>query len=472
MKALRNLLIVVLVATAGWYGWHRYQQSEANKLAATETAAGGPSGGPGGMPQGPMPVSVATLKAQPVQQWLQFSGRLTAVDTVEIRPRVGGAIQTIYFQPGEIVAKNAPLFLIDPRPYEAEVSRSKALVAAAEAQNTLANTDLERAQRLVGENAISKRDVDTRQNANRLASASLKGAQATLETAELNLNYATIRAPVRGRISRAEITQGNLVNPANAPVLATIVSVDSIYADFEVDEQTYISMIRKETNGGAGDGNESALPVELVLNSDDRAGSDPAMSYPGKIVSFDNKLDTASGTIRARAVFENKDKALVPGMFANVRLGQAEAKDGILIPDRLISTDQDKKYVYIVATDDKGGGKVTYRPVTLGGVSQGMRIITNGLAAGDRIITDGLMKIRPDMPVIPNEAPLTISAGPAGAPSAAQAAIPAVAKVTEPATVDKVVESQAMPAPAAQSNEIQDKATDIKPVATAPANKK
>jgi multidrug efflux system membrane fusion protein len=397
MKAIKILIVLALVVAGGWYGWGKLHHGDADKLAGTEPAAGG-------MPSGPVPVSVATLKAEPIQQWLQFAGRLVAVETVEVRPRVGGAIQTIYFEPGQIVEKNQPLFLIDPRPYEAEASRAKAALAGAEAEATLTQTDLERAQRLISENAISRRDVDTRQNANRVATAALKAARATVEQAELNLNYATIRAPVRGRISRAEITQGNLVNAASAPVLATIVSVDSIYADFEVDEQTYISMIRQQ-NGAKSTDAEAALPIELVLNSDDRADGAPAMSYPGKIVSFDNKLDTASGTIRARAIFENKDKALVPGMFANVRLGQAQAQTGIAIPDRLISTDQDKKYVYVVAND-----KVAYRPVTLGGLSRGLRIITSGLQDGDRIITDGLMKIRPDMPVTANEVPLTTSA--------------------------------------------------------------
>ncbi len=415
MKALKFLIILALIAGGSWYAWGKFHKPKVTAEAA--------QGGPGGMPMGPVPVPVATLQTQPVQQWLQFPSRLVAVDTVDIRPRVGGAIQKIYFQPGEIVEKDAPLFLIDPRPYEAELSRAQAALAGAQAQNTLSNTDLSRAQRLIAENAISKRDVDTRQNANRLAGAALKGAQATVEQAQLNLSYATIKAPVRGRISRAEITLGNLVNAANAPVLATIVSVDSIYADFEVDEQTYITMVRQQNGGG----NEAALPIELVLNSDDRANGQPAMSYKGKIVSFDNKLDTASGTIRARAIFENKDKALVPGMFANVRLGQAEAMSGILIPDRVINTDQDKKYVYVVAN-----GKVTYRPVTLGGLANGMRIITGGLQAGDQIITDGLQKIRPDMPVTPQETPLAVSVDAQKPASPATAEKPAEPKAEQP----------------------------------------
>lgn len=393
MKALKTLLILCVIGGLAWYGWTRFHHKD------DAPAAGGMMMG---MPSGPVPVTAAEIKAQPVRQWLQFSGRLVAVDTVEIRPRVGGAIQTIYFQPGQIVEKNAPLFLIDPRPYQAELNRATAALAAAEAQSALAQTDLDRAQRLVGENAISQRDADARQNANRVSLANKKAAVAAVEQARLNLNYATIAAPVKGRISRAEITQGNLVNPANAPVLATIVSVDSIYADFEVDEQTYIAMIRKQNAAGAE--GDADLPVELALNSD-TANGDPSVLYKGQIVSFDNKLDPTSGTIRARAIFANEDGALVPGMYANIRLGQAEPQDAILIPERLVSTDQDKKFVYIVDAKNT----IAYRQITLGGSAQGMRIVTSGLQDGDKVVTDGLQSLRPDMPVTPKMVPLTAS---------------------------------------------------------------
>lgn len=439
MKAFKILLVLLVLGAGSWYAWDKFHSP-----ATAATPAGGAA-------QGPMPITVATLKATPVQQWRQFSGRLVAVDTVEIRPRVGGAIDKIYFQPGDVVEKDAPLFLIDPRPYQAEVSQAKANLAAAKARITLSQTDLDRAQRLVGENAISRRDVDERQNANRVAQASLEGAEAALQQANLNLNYATIRAPVRGRISRAEITIGNLVNPASAPVLATIVSVDSIYADFEVDEQTYLDMFRLQSKAPSNKNGDSAFPVELVLTSDDAGAAEPTMSYPGKIVSFDNKLDAASGTIRSRAIFDNKDKALVPGMYANVRVGQAEAQDVILIPERLISTDQDKKFVYVV----NGENKVAYRPVTLGGLSNSMRIITQGLQPGDRVVTDALQKIRPEMAVEPRDVPLTDTAAnpdktdphaadtkPAAEPSAELPAKTADAKDTPEATEEVVDLSQ------------------------------
>lgn len=453
MKALKIIIVLLVLGAGGWYAWGKFH----SPATAADQAAGG-------APQGPMPITVATLKPSSVKQWLQFSGRLVAVDTVEVRPRVGGAIQKIYFQPGEIVEKDAPLFLIDPRPYEAEVSQAKAALAAAKAQITLSQTDLDRAQRLISENAISRRDVDERQNANRVAKASLEGAEAALEQANLNLYYATIRAPVRGRISRAEITIGNLVNPGNAPVLATIVSVDSIYADFEVDEQTYLTMFRQQHNS------DDALPVELVLSSDDIANGQPTMSYPGQIVSFDNKLDTTSGTIRARAIFANKDKALVPGMYANVRVSQAQAQDVILIPERLISTDQDKKYVYVVTAENK----VAYRPVTLGGLAQGMRIITQGLQSGDRIITDALQKIRPDMPVEPREVALTETAAPQAPQTAEAGKAESHAEDTETAKAGGETENtvepaaEAMPEPASSVETLENES--LQPI-DAPAEK-
>ncbi|HEY1095969.1 MAG TPA: efflux RND transporter periplasmic adaptor subunit [Alphaproteobacteria bacterium] len=401
MKAFKILIILAILSGAGWYGWHKLHGS-------AEVAAPG-----AGMPQGPMPVKIMTLKAEPAQQWLEFSGTLVAVDTVEVRPRVNGAIQKIYFNPGDIVEKDEPLFLIDPRPYQAELDRAKAAQAAAQAQSVLSGTELDRAQRLIGENAISQRDLDERKNTQRVAEANKQSAAAAVQQASLNLQYATIRAPVRGKISRAEITVGNLVSPTTEKTLATIVSIDSIYADFDVDEHTYVKMIRQQAQAEG----DSALPVQLVLNTDD------SVVYDGKIVSFDNKLDSASGTIRARAIFANKDKALVPGMFAKTRLGQTEMANMILVPDRLISTDQDKKYVYTVSADNK----IVYTPVILGGTADNKRIVLEGLKDGDKIVTEGLQRLRPDTLVQPMEEQ--------PAPEADEAVAPA--DIVEPITVEE-----------------------------------
>lgn len=452
MKAFKILFVLAIVLGASWYGWHKFHGSAE---AAPAAAA----------PQGPMPVKVTTLHAEPAQQWLEFSGTLVAVDTVEVRPRVNGAIQKIYFNPGDVVEKDAPLFLIDPRPYQAELDRAKAALVAAEAQSVLSGTELDRAQRLIGENAISQRDLDERKNTQRVAEANKKSAAAAVQQAALNLQYATIRAPVRGKISRAEITLGNLVSPTTEKALATIVSVDSIYADFDVDEHTYVKMIRQQAQAEG----DSALPVQLVLNTDD------SVVYDGKIVSFDNKLDSASGTIRARAIFANKDKALVPGMFAKTRLGQTAMANMLLVADRVVSTDQDKKYVYTVSADNK----IVYTPVILGGTANNKRIVLEGLKEGDKVVTEGLQRLRPEMAVQPNEDQPAPEAAPA--PEVTAAADEIVAE--EPAAEDIVpqditpveapkaeaVQAEEPKAPVAEVKEEAEPKTEIKTEAKKPA---
>jgi multidrug efflux system membrane fusion protein len=349
-----------------------------------------------------LPVNVATVQAQDVQQWHEFSGKLVAVDTVQVRPRVGGAIDKILFEPGSVVQEGQPLFQIDPRPYQAEVNRLAAAVTAAKAQANLANSVASRAQRLIKENAIAQRDFDERQNGASVAKANIASADAALQQAKLNLDYATIKSPITGKINRAEITLGNIVEAGpNAPVLSTIVSLQNIYADFDVDEQTYLTNVRtKDANGDQG------IPVQLTLANDATN-----TVYDGKIELFDNSLDPSAGTIRARAIFDNKDMALIPGMFAQVRLGTANKISTILIPDRVVNTDQDKKFVYVLTKDNKVG----YRPIVIGSTANNMRIVTSGLAEGDKVITNNLMKLHPDMPVAPTDASFTSEDKPADA---------------------------------------------------------
>jgi multidrug efflux system membrane fusion protein len=265
----------VFLGVLAW-GGYAYISDDQPPEAGIETAAGGEA--PGGAPQA-MPVPVMTVQSEPVQIWHEFSGNLVAVERVEIRPRVSGAIDEVYFTPGSIVEKGDKLFLIDPRPYQAEVNRLAADVAVTKTQHDLAKTEADRAERLLKDNAVSQRSYDERQNAYKVAAANIKAAEAALQQARLNLDYATIKAPVRGTISRAEITEGNIVEAGgNAPLLATLVSTDPIYADFEIDEQTYLAQIR---NLNAQEGQE--IPVELTLQSD------ASVTFQGKIVSFDNK---------------------------------------------------------------------------------------------------------------------------------------------------------------------------------------
>ncbi len=328
-------------------------------------------------------VEVVILEPKPLRIWTEFSGRLEAVDYVEVRPRVGGAIQEVLFTEGAIVKAGDPLYVIDPRPYEAAVASAQAELASAKSQAQLTKAEFDRAAGLVKRKLISERAYDARGHDYRVALAAIDAARATLKKANLDLEYAHISAPVAGRISRAEITVGNVIEAGpNAPVLTTIVYNDEIYAEFDVDELTYVKTVRRS---GAGE----PMPVELRLSGDD------GVVYSGAIHSFDNRLDTSSGTIRARALFKNTDGALVPGMYAHVRLGSSEEINTLLISERAIGTDQDKKYVYVVNEEDK----IAYREVTLGGRSQGKRIVLSGLQAGEKVVVNNLQRVRPDMSV-------------------------------------------------------------------------
>jgi multidrug efflux system membrane fusion protein len=348
----------------------------------------------------PMPaaeVDVAPVVARTITDWQGYSGRLEAIDKVDVRPLVSGTIVSVYFKDGALVKKGDPLFTIDPRPYQAEVDRAAAQLAAAQAQNNYASTDFARAQRLIGDNAIAKRDFDEKDNNARSAVANLKAAQAALETAQLNLSYTRVVAPVAGRVSRAEMTVGNIVTAgANSAVMTTLVSVSPIYASFNVDEQTYLQYLAHDSKG--------SVPVHLGLANEE------GYSRDGVIDSVDNQLDTTSGTIRVRARFDNKDGALLPGLFARVEVGGGSPHPAVLIDDRAIGTDQDKKYVMVVDAQDHA----QYREVQPGTLHDGLRVIASGLKPGERIVVNGLQRVRPGDPVRPNAVQM------AGAQPAAQ----------------------------------------------------
>ncbi|WP_059414111.1 efflux RND transporter periplasmic adaptor subunit [Cupriavidus basilensis] len=341
----------------------------------------------------PTAVDVAGVIGKTITEWDEFSGRLEAVDRVEIRARVGGTIDAVHFREGALVKKGDPLFTIDPRPYAAEVARAEAALAAAQVRASHAQTELARAQRLVQDNAVSRREFDERDNTAREEVANVRAAQASLEVARLNLTYTRIVAPVSGRVSRAEITVGNLVAPgASSPVLTTVVSVSPMYANFEVDEQTYLRYTAPEAGGtGGAQGAQSRLPVFLGLGNEDE--------YPreGRIQSIDNRLDTRSGTIRVRAVFDNPDGRLLPGLYARIKLGGGAPHPVVLINDRAIGTDQGKKFVLVL---DKAN-KLAYREVTLGPSYEGLRVIRQGLKADEKIVVNGLQRVRPGDTVSP-----------------------------------------------------------------------
>ncbi len=332
-------------------------------------------------------VEVAAVVGKTITEWDEFSGRLEAVDRVEIRPRVSGTIEAVHFREGALVKKGDPLFTIDPRPYAAEVARAEAALAAAQVRASHAQTEKVRAQRLLDDNAISRREFDERINAASETNADVRGAQAALEVARLNLTYTRIVAPVSGKVSRAEITVGNLVAAgAASPALTTVVSVSPVYASFEVDEQSYL----RYTAPGAG-GGQANLPVYLGLANED------GHPHTGRIQSVDNRLDPKSGTIRVRAIFENADGRLLPGLYAKLKLGGGSPYPAVLVNDRAIGTDQGKKFVLVV----DNANKLVYREVDLGPSYEGLRVIRKGVKPGEKIVVNGLQRVRPGITVAP-----------------------------------------------------------------------
>jgi len=349
------------------------------------------SGDPPAAPP-PMTVTVQTLAPQKIRVWSEFSGRLHAVDAAEVRPEVGGRITALRFEDGETVKAGDILFVIDPRPYEAAVARARANLASAQTNAAFAKVEFERAAAMVKSQTVAQRTYDERGNLSRVANAAVEADAAQLKQAELDLEHAYVRAPISGRASRAEITLGNLVQPGpGAPLLTTIVASQSLYADFEVDEQTYVESIRLYTTGREG---ERRIPVQLSVPGDNRG------VHRGTIYSFDNRIDVASGTIRARAKFDNADGALVPGMFVSVKLAEGAERDVLLIPERAVGFDQSKKFVYLVDQ----GNKVAYREVELGRQVQAQRIALKGVQPGDRVIIDGVQHVRPNVLVEAKEA--------------------------------------------------------------------
>ncbi len=336
-------------------------------------------------------VDVATVLQKTITDWQTYSGRLEAVDKVDIRPQVPGTIVSVNFKDGALVKKGDTLFVIDPRPYQAEVDHAAAQLAAAQARRIYTQADWERAQRLIGDNAIAKRDFDEKQNAARESDANVKGAQAALESAQINLGYTKIVAPVSGRVSRAEITLGNVVSAgASAAPLTTLVSVSPIYASFDADEQTYLQYISQVKNSGK-------VPVELGL------ANESGYSRSGTIDSVDNRLDTSSGTIRVRARFDNADGMLVPGLYARVKVGGSAPHPALLIDDAAVGTDQDKKFVFVVDKTDH----VAYREVSLGHLQGNLRVVIGGLKSGDRIVVNGTQRVRPGDQIRAHMVPMT-----------------------------------------------------------------
>ncbi|HTU66095.1 MAG TPA: efflux RND transporter periplasmic adaptor subunit [Steroidobacteraceae bacterium] len=338
-------------------------------------------------PAAPPAVAAAKVVSKPITEFDEFTGRFEAVERVEVRPRVSGYVQSTNFQQGHEVKKGDILYVIDPRPYQAALKRAEADVARAKTQLVLAQSERERATKLIEKRAISQEEFDARTSGNEQASASLAAAEAARESAALDLSFTQVRSPITGVVGKEQITAGNLV-AAGSTLLTTVVSVDPIYVSFDGDEKVYLKHIGLDS-GGKG----RAVSTPLWVGLADEQGH----PHEGNLVFLDNELDAATGTIHARGLFKNADRHFTPGMFARVKLTGSAKYDALLINDSAVGTDQSVKYVLKVGVDNK----IEYTPVKLGPVVDGLRVVREGLKVDDVILVKGLQQVRPGMPVTP-----------------------------------------------------------------------
>ena len=370
----------------------------ATLLAAALTAAcAGAAAQPAAAPPAPT-VTVAEAVARELTEWDEQTGRLEPVHTVEIRPRVSGFISDVHFREGAIVGKGDLLFTIDARPFQAEVDRLRAELARAEATVRRADSELARAERLAQEQAISSEEHDRRASFAQESRAQKSAVEAALRAAELNLEFTRVTAPTTGRIGRAIVTAGNLVSsgPGDPTLLATVVSLDPIYATFETDEGTFLKYA--QARGGIAPSGSPAVRMALA--------TDEGFPREGRLIFLDNQIDPSTGTIRARALFSNRDLSLTPGLFVRVRVPLAADARGVVVQERAIGTDLDRRYVLVVGRDET----VEYRVVSLGPLVDGLRLVRSGLEAGERVVVNGMQHVQPGMKVRTEVEPMDAAA--------------------------------------------------------------
>jgi multidrug efflux system membrane fusion protein len=336
-------------------------------------------------------VTVSQPIAQKVVEWDEYTGRLEAVESVEVRARVSGYLESVHFEDGAMVKKGDLLFVIDPRPYQAELERAQAEHNRLGAKLELAINDFKRADALLKTKAISEEEFDTRSKAKREAEAAVEAAQAAVTAAKLNLDYTQIAAPIAGRIGRKLITEGNLVNGSvgQATLLTTIVSQDPIYCYVDADEQRVLKYQQLAVEGKRVSARHEKVPCELALANEE------GFPHKGVIDFVDNRLDPNTGTLRARGVFPNPDGLMTPGFFARLRVTGRGEYDALLVPDEALGTDQSQKFVYVVNPQNV----VEYRVVKTGPLIDGLRVITQGLQAEDWVVVKGIQRVRPDVKV-------------------------------------------------------------------------
>jgi RND family efflux transporter MFP subunit len=357
-------------------------------LAACQQQEGAP-------PPPPPKVTVSQPVMRDVVEWDEYTGRLEAVESVEVRARVSGYLQSIHFTDGAIVKKGALLFVIDPRPYQAELNRAKATLEQAMARYERTQKDFARAEQLVKSRAISAEEVDTRATDQREARESVQAARAAVEAVRLNVEFTEVRAPISGRISRHLVSEGNLINggTAESTLLTTIVSLNPIYAYFEADERSYLKYARLSRTGERPSSRDVRNPAYLAL------ANETGFPHQGYIDFVDNRLDPNTGTMTGRAVFPNPDLMLTPGLFARVRITGSGQYQALLLPDEAFGTDQTQRFAFVVNDQNT----VEYRQVELGPMSDGLRVVRNGLKQEDWVIVSGVQRVRTGAKVDPQQ---------------------------------------------------------------------
>ncbi|QBF26554.1 efflux RND transporter periplasmic adaptor subunit [Pseudomonas tructae] len=340
-------------------------------------------------------VSVAKVLEQPINEWDEFTGRLEAPETVEVRPRVSGQIDQVAFTEGAQVKKGDLLFQIDPRPFQAEVRRLEAQLQQARATAIRSENEAQRGERLRSSNAISAELAESRTSAAAEARAGVAAIQAQLDLARLNLSFTRVTAPIGGRVSRAQFTAGNIVS-ADVTPLTSVVSTDKVYAYFDADERVYLKYTQLARDGQRG----QSTPVYLGLSNE---SGNPHL---GQMNFVDNQVNPKTGTIRGRAVFDNTDGQFTPGLYARLKLVGSATYSAVLINDEAVGTDLGKKFVLVMDKDNKAA----YRAVELGPKLEGLRIVRNGLSKDDRIVVKGLQRVRPGSPVDPQDTPMASDA--------------------------------------------------------------
>ncbi len=337
-----------------------------------------------GPPQLPQ-VTAAAAVGREVTEWDEFTGRLEAVQSVGVRPRVSGLIAGVSFSEGSLVQQGQVLFELDDRPFQAQVTRLRAELAQATAARDRTRSELQRADRLSAENAISLEERERRAGIAAEAAAHVDAVAAALDAAELDLEFTRVVSPISGRVSRALVTRGNLVSggQGEATLLTTVVSVDPIYASFDADEQTFLRYGERVRRQGAG--TASRLPIQMAL------ADEQDFPHEGTLQFLDNQLDPSTGTINGRALFRNPSRRLTPGLFVRLRLPGTATYPGVMVEDRAVGTDLDRRFVLVIAGDKT----IESRPVTLGPMVDGLRVVRSGLDAGELVVVNGLQRVRP-----------------------------------------------------------------------------